>query len=605
MVFFAGLSGLLLSQAALSAKKSPGRLNLSTLAWFGAAYAASCIFELLLMTVGSDSTLTALRVVALAVACLALVIFGKDTLSGKDRAWWVMLPVVLLPLLGFAGLNEAAFEKVSGLPAEAVTGLVLLAATVCVTIYGKPAAGGAEDSRKPSWTPLAAVLAIFIAGWGLTNLAGNYGEQMSRKSLLMRTMTAVSAIEPGLVASLSGTPADKDTPQFQAVRARLIAIRRGNPDSRFAYIMGMQGGKMYFMADAEPEDSKDYSAPGDPYGDATQQNIDDYINARTTVSGPDKDAWGVWVSGLAPIVDGSTGKMVGQFGMDVNALDWNRNIGVYRLFCILTTWSLCIIAIALFFAWQRTREAAAQSAALVERRKLEQQRSDFNSMVTQDLKAPLSAIFGYTDILLTDMADKLDGEAKDVIGSVQESCMKLVGMVDDFIALSRLEYSVMPLVKTRVEIAPVVKDIAENLSGIRKGEGARLEYQAEGEVQPVFADRLLVQRAIANLLQNALNRSGSGGRVLLKARNAVRGGSGVEVFTVDDGPAISADEKKRLFEKFYRPSGVGGRGSGLNLAIVRAVAEAHGGKVFIESAEGQGTTILGIFLPAGEKGPEA
>src|SRR3990172_9118233 len=152
------------------------------------------------------------------------------------------------------------------------------------------------------------------------------------------------------VAMLTGTPADEETDNFNHLRGHMVAIRKANPDTRFVYLMGMKDGKLIFLADAEPGDSKDYSAPGDVYPDAKQSDVEDYMAARDMVYEPYTDSWGTWVSGAAYVKD------LDQLGMDVDAKDWFENRAVFRLLAIIITLAVSLLSIVLYIAWHRSRE---------------------------------------------------------------------------------------------------------------------------------------------------------------------------------------------------------------------------------------------------------
>ncbi len=111
-------------------------------------------------------------------------------------------------------------------------------------------------------------------------------------------------------------------------------------------------------------------------------------------------------------------------------------------------------------------------------------------------------------------------------------------------------------------------------------------------------DRRLVQRAIWNLLENAIKFTPAGGSVALKAKTAGIGDAGYLVISVSDtGIGITKQEKEKIFNKYYRsPKTAGIKGTGLGLAIVKAVAEAHSGRVEIESKPGKGS-VFSLILP--------
>lgn len=238
-----------------------------------------------------------------------------------------------------------------------------------------------------------------------------------------------------------------------------------------------------------------------------------------------------------------------------------------------------------------------------ERKSLEQRKADFYAMVTHDIKSPLSAMLGYSELILADRSGTLDPEAREMVIAVLNSGTKLNDMVEEFLSISRLEAG-------KLVARPVPSDISQTLieaysgleGGIRK-KGLDLRVLiAEGLPSKVMIDPKLVQRAVGNMLQNALNYTPSGGTITLGLDStADKDNDAVVVSVSDTGPGIPAEEQDMIFEKYYRsPRTAGTKGTGLGLAIVKAVAEAHGGRVVLESVAGKGSTFR-LILPVASR----
>lgn len=210
----------------------------------------------------------------------------------------------------------------------------------------------------------ASVVTIAVLGWLATNIVAHRGDEEARNHLLSRTMTAASAVDPEIAKRLTGSPSDAGKDYFRRAKRRIEAIRAANADTRFVYLMGIKGGEVVFLADAEPEDSKDYSSPGQPYKRASSELRSLFANGKPFVEGPMKDDWGVWISGLAPIKDRATGKTVAVLGIDVDAEAWVRAIGVYRSTAILMTLAACALVLSFSLIWQQTKWSALRIAAI-------------------------------------------------------------------------------------------------------------------------------------------------------------------------------------------------------------------------------------------------
>jgi hypothetical protein len=122
---------------------------------------------------------------------------------------------------------------------------------------------GEHKVRLPKMVVATFVAAILVSAFLVINFQ-RYGEQRARASLLSLAASTAAGIDIEQVKKLTGTPADVGTPNFEAIRATLKRIRSATPGIRFVYLMNIKEGSVTFMADAEPADSADYSAPRRP-----------------------------------------------------------------------------------------------------------------------------------------------------------------------------------------------------------------------------------------------------------------------------------------------------------------------------------------------------
>ncbi|MEI7501242.1 MAG: PAS domain S-box protein [Bacteroidota bacterium] len=130
--------------------------------------------------------------------------------------------------------------------------------------------------------------------------------------------------------ALEAKAGDIDKPQYQVIKNTLKAIIRVNPKARFAYIYTERNGKIYFFADSEAEDSKDYSPPGQEYTEAKPQDKQPFRDGKELITTFLTDRWGTWRSTLIPIKDEASGQTIAVFGMDFNAKSWD-NILLFEL----------------------------------------------------------------------------------------------------------------------------------------------------------------------------------------------------------------------------------------------------------------------------------
>jgi len=166
------------------------------------------------------------------------------------------------------------------------------------------------------------VIAAMFAGW-----AANWADRSMRAGLLMQTRIVAQAITIEQVQSLSGTEADLENPTYQKLKKQLTALRATDPLCRFVYLMGRrETGAVFYMVDSEPVGSDDYSPPGEVYEEVTARCRGLFDTGVAFVEGPVSDRWGVWVTGLVPVCEPSSGKVIAILGMDIDAVDWRWDV---------------------------------------------------------------------------------------------------------------------------------------------------------------------------------------------------------------------------------------------------------------------------------------
>ena len=235
---------------------------------------------------------------------------------------------------------------------------------------------------------------------------------------------------------------------------------------------------------------------------------------------------------------------------------------------------------------------------ITDRKKLERQREDFFAMVTHDLKSPLTAIMGYTEILLSGPSGSMEDDSREMVSHIRQSSLKVFRIVEDFLTISRLESGSVNMKESLVDIPALLAETYIEFQQPASKKGLTFEKELSGDFPRVLADRMYIYRAVANLLQNAVNYTPKNGSVKLSARRVSEDGMDFIAISVHDtGMGISQAEKGRVFEKYYRSEKTASvKGSGLGLAVAKAVAEAHGGRVELDSTEGKGS-VFTLFIP--------
>jgi two-component system, OmpR family, sensor histidine kinase KdpD len=207
--------------------------------------------------------------------------------------------------------------------------------------------------------------------------------------------------------------------------------------------------------------------------------------------------------------------------------------------------------------------------------------------VSHDLRTPLTAIMAAGSALAAGELSRADRE--ELGRAIVEESERLTALVEKVLDLSRLQAGAAAPRREWVSVEEILRETAAQLDP----SGERFAFSLDRDLPLIRADGVQLERAFANLLENAARYSGAA-RVHVRARVV---GPQLKIRIVDRGPGISPEELRRIFEAFYRVASQrdGHTGSGLGLAIVKGFVEANGGQVWAESLPGQGTSFVVAF----------
>lgn len=229
------------------------------------------------------------------------------------------------------------------------------------------------------------------------------------------------------------------------------------------------------------------------------------------------------------------------------------------------------------------------SAALAESESLRQR---MTSDIAHELRSPLSVMRSQLEAML-DGVFPLNAEQ---VAIVYDQSLHLGRLVEDLRTLTRAEAGRLSLDFALLEPAALVQQIAVDFAPLAQDQSITLHVEAAPDLPPLRADRDRLRQVFTNLLVNALTHTPSGGSITLSAAPCA---AGVRFGVADTGPGLTEDQARHVFERFYRTDDARQRdrgGSGLGLAITRELVRLHGGRVWVESAPGQGSRFM-IELP--------
>ena len=233
-----------------------------------------------------------------------------------------------------------------------------------------------------------------------------------------------------------------------------------------------------------------------------------------------------------------------------------------------------------------------------------QAKSEFVSVVSHELKVPMTSIKGYTDLLLGGMAGELNQSQKDFLQTVRTNVQRMATLVSDLTDISRLETGHLRIEPGVVHLQEVIEEVANALKSQFMTKKQALEIDIASDLPDLWCDRNRLAQILANLISNANKYTPEGGKVSIKAEDCVSSDRGivVEVLQItiqDTGYGISKEEQIKLFQKFFRSEDSRHRqapGTGLGLVITKNLIELQGGKIWFKSELNQGTTFS-FMLP--------
>ena len=219
-------------------------------------------------------------------------------------------------------------------------------------------------------------------------------------------------------------------------------------------------------------------------------------------------------------------------------------------------------------------------------RQVETTRREFVSNVSHELRSPLASIRALTESLQDGAFDEPE-VAADFMERIQKDVARMGSLVDDLLALSRLESGQTPLNLGPLDLRALTDDLVDSYS--THSNGVRIEQTMPADLPLVTGDEGMVRQVLVNLLENALKFTSEGGRIGV---GAVAGDKFVEVRVKDTGAGIPPEHLPHVFERFYKVDRARrDGGTGLGLAIVKHIVQVHGGDVDVDSEEGAGSTF--------------
>jgi signal transduction histidine kinase len=217
-------------------------------------------------------------------------------------------------------------------------------------------------------------------------------------------------------------------------------------------------------------------------------------------------------------------------------------------------------------------------------------KSQFLANMSHELRTPLNAILGYTELLVDGIYGDLSPKAGDVMTRIDRSGKHLLGLINDVLDLSKIEAGQLELGLTEYSLKEVVHAVVTQIEALAAEKGLILQVTVAPDLPAGRGDERRLAQVLLNLVGNAIKFTEVGSvRVV-----AYREGDAFVVSVADTGPGVAEADRQRIFEEFQQADSSTTRkkgGTGLGLSIAKRIVELHGGKLWVDSAVGRGSTF--------------
>ena len=244
---------------------------------------------------------------------------------------------------------------------------------------------------------------------------------------------------------------------------------------------------------------------------------------------------------------------------------------------------------------QLYEETVRQAVELERANKLQ---ADFTAMIAHDLRSPLMNIMGVAEVMVAGMFGSVSREQTKWLGRIQSNSQSLVDLVSDFLDVSKLESGYIDLSRETLNLSGLIQKNLDSYRVLALDKKISIRGSVDPSLPVIHADPRRLDQVLSNLISNAIKFTREDGEVEVGA--TLMDAARVKVWVGDNGVGIAANEIGRLFEKYRQGGNVkhsSHRGTGLGLVICKMIVEAHGGRIWVESVEGKGTTFF-FSLPA-------
>jgi PAS domain S-box-containing protein len=234
---------------------------------------------------------------------------------------------------------------------------------------------------------------------------------------------------------------------------------------------------------------------------------------------------------------------------------------------------------------------------------VDRMKSELISIVSHQLRTPMTSIKGYTDLLYLETVGEINEAQRRFLSIIKSNADRLALLANDLLDISRIETGRIRLNLEFIHISAIIDEIAASLRGQIEEKGLSLKLDIPEGLPPICGDRDRVAQILTNLIDNARHYTPAGGQITVSAQVK---GNFLQVGVADTGIGIAPEDREKIFNRFYRadhPLVQEVAGTGLGLPIAKSFVQIHGGEIWVESEPGRGSTFS-FTLPLAERGKQ-
>ncbi|HET9570162.1 MAG TPA: HAMP domain-containing sensor histidine kinase [Bacteroidales bacterium] len=412
-------------------------------------------------------------------------------------------------------------------------------------------------------------------------------------------LTAAAMMHYNDLINLNAVSEDTLKIEYAVIKKMLADITSVNSSAVYSYVFTKRNGKMYVMADSEPNESPNYASAGEELKGVTIMDHQLMDNGSIPMVVYSKNRWGDWVSVLIPLQHPITHQNFAVFGMDFNAKVWKskRNKDLFLIVLVILLSMMVVIAIFRIISNSQKLKKdfmllkKAEADLLISKEKAEESdrlKTSFLKNISHEIRTPMNSILGFAGLL---KEQNLSAQYKQLyLQNMINSGQRMLNTINDIIDLSRVQSGQISATIVRTNMAEQLYRLQDRFSGIASEKG--LEYRcniAQDDMNLNFyTDSELLHTILEKLTWNAFKFTPKG-FVEIGYRST---GSHLEFYVKDSGVGVNDVQKSFIFEYFRQGNDSMTRdheGNGLGLTIAKAYVELLGGEIWVESNEGEGS----------------